>query len=148
MKKFFLFAFTIFSITLLTACGNGFAKVTGIRAAIVKYDSDIDVSSEECVDNDTLADNDYLATVEEKYWLVVDYTYYGGSRAPVFSDDSGIEILYDDDIFSIDEPIVERGILHYTLVCKKSCHYSSILIELDGLHHTEITVSTVSEYGV
>ena len=61
MKKLFAILFLALSLIPFAACGESDSHVTGITAGIINFDSDGDSYSQDCVDDSTLADNDYIS---------------------------------------------------------------------------------------
>ena len=125
----------------LTACMT-YAKTTGIMADIVSFGSDGYGYEQACANPDTLAENDYLVKVAERYQIVIRLIFTGGSIVPGYESAKNVKLIYDGNLMQIGEPSANNGRLYYPLECKSEFTCAAILIE-DGEYHAEIIVSAV-----
>ena len=144
MKKLLVVIFMVLSFVSLCSCGTGYAEITGVGAAIINFDSNGDIYSKDCVDDSTLTENDYIVKVGERYQIVIELTFTGGSIVPGFESDAAkdIKLIFDSDLLQIGEASANHGYLYYPLECKNEIICAAILIEY-GEYHTEVIVSTV-----
>lgn len=144
MKKIFAIIFLTLSLISFSACGSTYAKVTGITAGIVNFDSNEAEYRTDCIDDRTLTENDYLITTGIIYKLCVFYTFTGGSKTPIFSSAENVRLVYDDALLQIGEPSIKGELVYYPIECKSEFIYTAILIEVDEKYHTEVIVSAVA----
>ena len=144
MKKLLFVILMVVSFVSLCSCGTGYAKITGVGAAIINFDSNGDIYSKDCVDDSTLTENDYIVKVGERYQIVIQLTFTGGSISPGFESDAAAEIklIFDGDLLQIGEASANHGYLYYPLECKKEFTCAAIIIEY-GDYHAEIIFSTM-----
>ena len=144
MKKLLVVILMVLSFVSLCSCGTGYAEITGIRAGIINFGSEGDSYRQDCIDDSTLTENDYIVKAGEQYQIVIELTFTGGSIIPGFESDAAadIKLIFDDDLLQIREASANHGYLYYPLECKKEFTCAAILIEY-GEYHTEVIVSTV-----
>ena len=144
MKKLLVVIFMVLSFVSLCSCGTGYAEITGIRAGIINCGSDGDSYRQECINDSTLTENDYLIKVGERYQIVIELTFTGGSIVPGFESDAAkdIKLIFDSDLLQIGEASANHGYLYYPLECKNQIICAAILIEYEE-YHTEVIISTM-----
>lgn len=144
MKKLLLVILMAVLFVSLCSCGTGYAEITGVGAAIINFDSNGDIYSKDCVDDSTLTENDYLIKVGERYQIVIELTFTGGSIVPSFESDAAedIKLIFDGDLMQIGKASANHGYLYYPFECKNEFTCAAILIEY-GEYHTEVIVSTM-----
>lgn len=143
MKKFLIALCLICVIALscgLTACGSTRANVVGMWAA-VGIDKDYTFGNgndSPFSDNETIADNDYILSVGQDYFLGVAYLQSGGSILNHLSTEF-ITLKYDNDVLEITPPEEKEGAeVYYNLTCKKGVQYTAVIVEVGGYSYTVI----------
>ena len=146
MKIFrgFLFPVCAFFAFGMTACGSGYAKITGIRSGIVLSGEGTFQTDEKnpLTEKSTVCKNDYLLTVGETQDLLVCYLASGGSKYPILTEKQ-IKLYYDSKILDIQlkEQQPSSDVVQYELTCKCAIDYTAIMIEVDGMYSDTIVLN-------
>lgn len=141
MKKYFIalcaVSVILFSFTL-TACGSTYAKVVGICAAVGTDKNYMFGNDSPFLDSETVTDNDYILEVEQSYLFGIAYIQRGGSKLKTINAEN-IKLKYDTEVLEITPPEEKEGAeVYYSLICKKSVSYTTVIVEIEEYTYTII----------